>query len=199
MLTIAVQKREKATKLDALRAEGMVPAVVYGPKHEPVSIAVSAKEFQKIWSEAGYSSVVTLTGLNSPLETLIYDIALHPTSHTPMHVDFYAIEKGRKMEVSVPVMFVGTSPAEKLGAAILKVLHEIEVRAEAHNIPHDVTVDLADLAEVNHHITAGDIKLPAGVELVTDAAEIVVSATEANVDESSAAASSAEPAKAASK
>lgn len=176
MLTLAAKKRDKKDKPDVLRASGVLPAVVYGRKSASMPISVSSAEFQKVWKEAGYSSVVSLKGISGDIETLIYDLSINPITGKPMHADFYVIEKGRKVEVTVPLVFEGVAPAEKLGATILRVMHEIEIKAEAHAIPHDIKVDLAPLADIGVHITAGQVILPAGVELVTDADEIVVSA-----------------------
>lgn len=174
-LSLAVTERG-AEKADAVRARGEVPAVVYGHKQEPVSIAVNAGELNRLWRTAGQTSVITLTGAGAAKDTLVRDVQFHPVSGEILHVDFYALEKGKKVAVTVPLVFVGASPAEKAGSVLVKTLHEIEIEVDPMELPHSLEVDMSALAENGDHITVGNIKLPKSAELMTDAEEIVVSA-----------------------
>src|SRR3990167_9288426 len=174
MTTLAVQRREEAgPKAGALRRAGTLPAVVYGAHQEATPIAVDAKAFGKALTSAGESTIVSLEGLGAPLPTLIHEVDLDPITHLPRHVDFYAVTKGQKVEVAVPLEFVGESPAVKAGANLVRVLHELAVEADPANLPHELTIDVSILAEIGAQIHAGDVKLPAGVTLVTDPEEVV--------------------------
>ncbi len=155
------------------RADGRMPAVVYGPKQETISISLSRKDFERALKEAGESSVIELAGLEKPISALIHDVDHDPVTSVPRHADFYAIEKGAKVQVAVPLVFDGESAAVKAGANLVKVLHELEIEAEAAKLPHDITIDISVLANVNDQIHARDIKLPSGVTLITDAEEVV--------------------------
>jgi len=104
---------------------------------------------------------------------LIHEVDLDPLTNQPRHVDFYAVTKGEKVQVAIPIEFVGESPAVEAGANLVKVLHEIEIEADPMNLPHEFTVDLSVLATVNDQIHVRDIKLPSGVTLVTDAEEVI--------------------------
>jgi large subunit ribosomal protein L25 len=173
MLTLEVTKRAQGG-VGALRRAGSVPAVVYGAHQESTPIAIDAKVFDKIFTEAGEATIVALTGLGAELPTLIHEVDLDPLTNRPRHVDFYAVTKGQKVEVAVPLRFVGEAPAAKAGANIVKVLHELEIEADPMNLPHDIEVDLAALANVGDQIHAKDLKLPAGVTLMTSPEEVVV-------------------------
>src|SRR5512146_2691567 len=128
MLTLTVEKRQEGgAKAPALRRSGKVPAVVYGAHHEATPIAVAATAFEKIFHEAGEATIVSLSGLGEPVPTLIHEVDLDPLTNKPRHVDFYAVTKGEKVEVAVPLEFVGVSPAVEAGANLVKVLHELEV------------------------------------------------------------------------
>lgn len=175
MLTLTVEKREEGgTSAAVLRREGKVPGVVYGAHHEATAIVLPAVQFSKVFAEAGEATIVSLEGIGASLPTLIHQVDLDPLTNMPQHVDFYAVTKGEKVQVHIPIEFVGESPAVKAGANMVKVLHEIEVEADPMNLPHNFTVDLSMLVEINAQIHVSDLVLPAGVELVTDAEEVIV-------------------------
>lgn len=177
MLTLNAQTRDPKASLDTLRAQGFVPAVFYGAKETPVSIAVRADEFTKVWHQAGGSALVVLTGSFGEKEVLIHDVQVHPVTTLPLHVDFYVIEKGKKVRVTVPLEFVGVAPAEKLGGIVVKVMHEIDIEVEAREIPHHVEVDLVKLETLESEILFKDLPLPKSTESDIDPEEVVVSIT----------------------
>jgi large subunit ribosomal protein L25 len=172
--TISASNRETGTRARALLKTGHVPAVVYGPKQESLSIALVRGEFEKILKEAGESSVIELAGVTKePLQVLIHEVDLDPVTNLPRHADLYAIEKGAKVEVAVPFSFIGESAAVKAGANLVKVLHELEIEAAPADLPHEIDVDISVLANVGDQIHVRDIKLPSGVELKVDADEVI--------------------------
>lgn len=174
MMDLKATKRTQTGKGVAdMRAAGSIPAVVYGPKQESTSITLNLKEFEKVFKAAGESTVVNLDVEGTAIPTLIHEIDHDPITNVPRHADFYAIVKGQKVKVNIPLSFLGESQAVKDGANLVKTLYEIEVEADPMNLPHELIVDLTALAEVGAQITAGDIKLPAGVELSTGADEVV--------------------------
>src|ERR1035437_9671009 len=175
MLTLPVEKRDKtAATLSSVRLQGFIPGVVYGAHHESTPISIDAKAFGKVLKEAGEATIVSLSGLGSALPTLIHEVSYDPLTSHPTHVDFYAVTKGEKVEVAIPLTFIGESPTVEAGANIVKVLHEIEVKADPMNLPHDIEVDRSQLKELNAQIHVKDLVLPAGVELITDPEDVVV-------------------------
>ncbi|MBI2409719.1 50S ribosomal protein L25 [Candidatus Kaiserbacteria bacterium] len=180
MPTLQAEKRERAgAKAPALRRAGKVPGVVYGPRQEAVPIAVEARLFDKVLREAGESSIVTLSGLPSgDIATLIHEVDYDPITYRPRHVDFYAVIKGEKVEVAIPLTFVGVSSAVEAGANLVKVAHEISVEADPMNLPREIEVDLSALKEVGDQIRAQDLPLPKGVELTSEPDEVIALAQE---------------------
>jgi len=175
MLTLKVEKRDKAAAtLSSLRSAGLIPGVVYGAHQASTPIAIDAIAFGKISREAGEATIVSLSGLGASLPTLIHEIERDPLTDKPRHVDFYAVTKGEKVHVAIPLSFVGESAAVEAGANLVKVLHEVEVKADPMNLPHSIEVDLSALKELNAQIHVKDLVLPAGVELVTDIDDVVV-------------------------
>lgn len=167
MYTLAVEKRTKGKV-------GTIPAVFYGPKQASTSVTISAVEFSKIWRKAGESSIIILKTDTEEHEALIHEVDVHPVTGTPRHVDFYVIEKGKKLQLDVHLVYEGVSPAVKdLGGILVKVLHEVKIEALPKDLPHDIKVDISLLKEISSTITAKDLVLPKGVELVTPADEVV--------------------------
>ncbi len=180
MLKLKVSKRESSEKTEEVRAAGLIPAVLYGPKEAPQSIKVVVSEFEKAFRDAGESTIVTLEIDGTEHETLIHDVDFHPVKGSVQHIDFYVVEKGKKVTVNVPLEFTGVAPAEKtLGGTLIKVMHEVEIEAMPKDLPHEIEVDISTLVDFESQIHASDIKLPSGVELVTDAEEVVALVQEA--------------------
>ncbi len=159
--------------LSKIRAEKKIPAVIYGGHKEPVSVTVSVKDLDKI-VKAGKNTLVEVE-LNGAKElVLVKEIQYHAVTDNPIHADFQRVSMKEKMDVVVPLKLEGT-PADvaNYGAIIEHILREIEVRALVSAIPHEIVLDITPMT-INKGILAGDIKLPEGVELVTDAEAPVV-------------------------
>ena len=174
MITIAVTKRELVgRRTKRLAAAGQMPAVVYGPKHTSTPITLVSSDFEKVFKIAGESAVVELSGLGSPVQALIQEVDVDPVTGVARHADFYAIEKGAKVEVAIELVFTGESAAVKAGANLVKVLHEVEIEAAPADLPHEIAVDLTLLAALGDKIHASDLVMPEGVTLKTEADEVV--------------------------
>jgi large subunit ribosomal protein L25 len=174
-INIKAEKREKIGKLESLRKDGFMPAVFYGHKKESTPIQIKKIDFIKAWKNAGESTVVKISMPEGDLEALIHDVDFDTITDEPRHADFYVFEKGHKVEIAVPIEFIGVSPAVKdLGGTLMKILHEIKVKAEPANLPHQIEVDISPITELEGQILAKDIVLPNGVELMEHPEEVVV-------------------------
>ena len=178
MLALEIKRREAKESTETLRKRGVMPGVLYGPKEKSTAIAIDALKFDRLWREAGETTVVTLKGIGDAKETLIHDVQFHPVTSVPLHVDFYVLEKGKKIKIKVPLTFTGVAPAEKAGHIVVKTLHEVEIEVAPAELPHNLPVDISALSNVGERITAGQIKLPTSATLLTHASEIVASVTE---------------------
>lgn len=174
-INLKAEKREKIGKLNSLREAGFLPAVYYGHKKESTPIQIKKTDFLKAWRNAGESTVIKLVTPDGDLEALIHDIDLDPITGEPRHADFYVFEKGHKVEVAVPIEFIGVSVAVKdFGGVLMKIMHEIKVKAEPSNLPHQIEVDISPIAELEGQILAKEVVLPKGVELAEHPEEVVV-------------------------
>ncbi|MES2986185.1 MAG: 50S ribosomal protein L25 [Patescibacteria group bacterium] len=163
---------------EATDMTGRIKAVVYGPKFPSTSISVDVKEFTKLFKDAGESSVITLKGLDADLDVLIHEVQKHVVKGIIVHADLLALQKGQKITVHVPLVFVGVSGAVKThGANLVKVLHEVEVEADAKHLPHEIEVDISAIAELDDHILVSDLKVGAGVKVLANETDVVATAS----------------------
>lgn len=177
MLTLEVRPRDSQETPETLRAKGAVPAVFYGAKEKATPIVIDSRKLAAVWKQAGETTIITLKGVDGEKDTLIKDVQFHPVSGALLHADFYVLEKGKKITISVPLEFEGQAPAEKAGHILVKALHEVEIEVTPAELPHTLPVDLSKLENVGDHITAAEIALPPSAELLTDPEEIVASVT----------------------
>lgn len=179
MVTLIAKNRDVKESLEDLRTGGHVPAVYYGNKKQTTSITVPMKDFVKVWKEAGESSTIVLETEGGKIDALIHEVQMDPIKHVPVHVDFLAVDANKEIEVKVAIEFTGEAPAVKSGVGMLiKVMHEIEIKALPKNLPHVIEVDLSSLAELHSQIHVKDVKFPTGVTPVAGEDEVVASISE---------------------
>ena len=188
MISLDLEKRTTfGKKLGKSRKAGLLPVVVYGFGHESASFFVDQKSFKKVWSDAGESTLVTLSEKADKAEktgkadkhgknfdTLIHDVTVNPLTGEPIHADFLAIDASKPVQVSVELDFVGVSPAVKnLGALLVKVLHEVEIEVLPKHLVHSIAVDITKLENFDDKILASALTLPETAKLITEPEEIV--------------------------
>ena len=172
-LNLPAEARERAGKgaSRALRREGRVPAVIYGGKEEPTTIHVEEKELVKQLMTGHFmNSIVNIEIGGDTVRTLPKDVALHPVTDRPTHADFFRLSKDAKVEVSIPVIFVGEdlSPGLTKGGVLNVVRHEVDLVCEADKIPGEIEVSVEG-KDVGDSIHISEVNLPAGSEsAITD-------------------------------
>jgi len=172
MITLSAEQRTMSPR--DLRASDKIPAVYYGKGSDAVSIAIDAKEFIRVYREAGETSAIALMVGGEKISTIIHDMQREAITGAITHVDFLIIDMKVAIEVAIPVEFTGTPEAEKANlGTLVKVLHEVTVSALPGDLPHSLEVDVSGLATLDDQVAAGSIKLPKGVTLVTDPEEVV--------------------------
>ncbi|WP_070151779.1 50S ribosomal protein L25/general stress protein Ctc [Sphingobium phenoxybenzoativorans] len=163
-LTLSAEARDRAGKgaSRALRREGRVPAVIYGNNEEPSIVHVEEKALVKLLGTGHFfNSVVMVNGVR----TLPKDVAFHPVTDRPLHVDFLRVSEHASVHVNVPVLFKNeeASPGLKRGGVLNIVRHEVELIVDAAEIPDDVVVDLTGF-DVGDSIHISAVTLPKGAK-----------------------------------
>ena len=154
-----------------IRAEGGVPAVVYGAGIKPKNITVDRNQFVKTYRQTGGSSIVELVVEGgAPIHVLVQDIQLHPIQDRVTHVDFLSVDMNKEIEATVNLVFVGESNAVKgLGGTLMKSRDSVVIKCLPSKLVGSVEVDLSKLATFEDVIRLGDLAIPEGAELMDDA------------------------------
>lgn len=172
----------KGKTVRTLRSKGQVPAVLYGHNVAAQSLAVPASTFNKIFKEAGESTIVKLKVNGSePVNVLIQDVQRHGTEDTIAHVDFYQVNMSEKLKANVPLVFVGESQAVKaLGGTLVHVFSEVEVESLPGDLPHEIQVDISGLSTFEDAIRIKDLNIDHDkVKILVENPELVVASVQA--------------------
>lgn len=159
-----------------LRNAGTIPAVVYGHGVSNKNITVDARQFAKVLSKAGESTLIDLAiGSAGPVKVLVQGVQRHALRDDVLHVDFREINMNEKIELKVELQFVGESPAVKaLGGILVKSMQEVTVRCLPKDLVHEINVDISKLAQFQDSIALKDLVLPAGLEIIGNDEDVVV-------------------------
>ncbi len=185
-----------------LRRTGLIPAVLYGPGIQPRNLQVRALDVEKILRSGGTTQLVDLeiVGEKQPVKVLIRELQRHPVKRSLLHVDFVQVSLREKLEVEVPIVLVGESPAAAAGIGTpSQVLDTVAVRCLPTDIPSHIEVDLSTLTQEHDVIRAAELPLPERVELAEepDAAVVILeylaAEEEEEIEEEAAVEEAAEP------
>jgi large subunit ribosomal protein L25 len=196
-ITVAAQPRPSRGKNEArrLRVSGMMPAIIYGTGKDPVAVAVSPKDVNKILhSSTGHNTIFDMAVGEAPAEpVMVIDWQHHPLRGSLLHVDLLRIDLDKPIKVKVPVHLSGEAVGVKIGGGLLEVVNrEVEIECLPNEIPEFFEVVVTALG-VNQGVRAGDLKLSATAKLVSPADSVLVHVTAPRAEEAAAAAGAAEP------
>ena len=173
MTTISAFERERVGKgsARAARRAGLVPAVIYGDKKNPVGITMEAREITKIVHQPGiFGRLLEIDVAGTKSTVLTRDIQFHPVSDVVMHLDFLRVSQSATVAVAVPVEFINEDkcPGIKIGGVLNVVRYEVELNCPATAIPEKISIDLEDV-KIGDSIHISAIPLPEGVSpTITD-------------------------------
>lgn len=186
MIPLAVAARRQKAKASALRHTGAIPCVLYGQKVANTLLECSAPVLQKAFDRAGKSALVELSidGEGKKVPVLFRDIAFDPVTDRCIHVDFYAVDLTKEVEVPIPLRFDGVSPAVRdLAGVLVTPLDHVTVRCLPTHLPAELPVSLASLAQFGDVCTVRDIPLPPHVQILEDPAVVLATVQEQRKEE----------------
>jgi len=172
----AKTRRELGKKAKHIRNKGSIPGILYGYGIEPKPVQIDSLAFKKVWKEAGETSLVSLNLEDGSQKTvLIHEVSRDVLRDIPTHVDFYAVRMDHELEADIPLVFTGVAEAvTQLGGVLVKVIHELPIRALPKDLPHEIIVDISALHTFEDQIFIKDIPLPKGVELRVEPDQVIV-------------------------
>ncbi len=174
---LPVEPRETtgSSSASALRAKGMVPAVLYGHGDAPRHLAMEGRAFEELAGRHEAGGVLTLVHAGKTIDTaLLRAVQRHPVTRRVIHVDFQRVGLNEAVTARVPIATVGVAPGVKEFGGVMDLLsHHIEVEGPADQLPEHIDIDVSELG-VHRHISAGEVKLPKGFRLVTSPETVLI-------------------------
>ncbi len=180
MATIRAEIRSNANSRanNRLRKAGYLPGSIFGKKLEPVSIAVSRVELDRLLKSQGRNAVFKIVVVGDNEYTVIAkDIHTHPISNAILNIGFQRISLSEKIKADVAIKLVGTEVVESRRMVALPQIDIITVRGLPQDIPDAIEVDVSELG-AGENITVGELKLPQGIEAENDPDQLIVSVNE---------------------
>ena len=178
---LALEKRElTGKKLKKVRAEGLIPAVIYGEK-EPVMVTSEYVATEKVLEKAGYHSPIDLDIVGKKQLAIVKNVQIDPVSRRILNVEFQAISAKEVVEATAPIVvvnFEASEAAKTYHFAMTQSLEEIAVKAKPADLPKELTIDASKMETVEDKLTLGEIELPTGVEFADkelDLEQVIVS------------------------
>jgi len=166
----------------------LIPLELYGHGKENRHLVASLKEVTKLYRECGTTTLIDIIDGENRVKVLFTEPQIHPMSHSLVHLDLHAVNLKEKITAEVPISFVGASSAvDDLAGTLIESKQEVEVECLPTDLPHELEVDITSLATFDDVLRVSDIKLPAGVELISDADEVICSVQEPRSEEELAA------------
>lgn len=168
-------RKERGRKTRKLREKGLIPGVLYGPEIKEILLEVEEKPFEKVFKQAGGSSLLSLAVEGKNYEVLIHELARDSLSGKYLHIDFYCPSATKEITAEIPLVFEGEPLAVKnLGGILVKGIQQLKVKGLARNLPREIKVDVSYLAAFDDRVRIGDLKIPQGVHILKHHQEEIV-------------------------
>lgn len=167
-IKLSLEKRTATgKKARAIRAEGLIPSVIYGGEGEPVLAQSAYNDTEKALRDAGYHSTLDIEVDGKKNMAIVKNIDIDPVSRRILNVEFQTVSADKAVEATTPIVLVNyeESEAAKLHYEINQSIEEIEIKAKPADLPKEIELDAAKLATLDDKLTIADLVLPKGVEL----------------------------------
>ncbi len=185
-LTANVRKTTGKGISRALRKQGLIPGVLYGPKSEPIPISVDTLDIEKLFKHSGSNQApLNLTiknGEDLKKTAMIKDLQVHPVSRRFLHIDLYEVAMDKKIQVKVPVVLSGMARGTEAGGTLQLIRREIDVLCFPLDIPEFITIDVSEM-DIGDSIHIEEIPVSGNIEILADTNFTVVTVSGAMMEE----------------
>jgi large subunit ribosomal protein L25 len=181
----ASKRKETGRAVNAIRRQGILPVVMYGHGIESRSLGVPKKSFEKVFAQAGKSTLVDVAvEKEKPIKVLIHDVQLDPLTDDFVHADLYQVNLTEKVQTEVPIKFVGESPAVKdQEGNLITQKSTIKVEALPRDLPREIEADISRLATFDDVLKVSDLHTPPNVAILETQEEVVALVTPPKTEE----------------
>jgi large subunit ribosomal protein L25 len=181
-LKLAAAKRDVLGKRNRfLRRRGITPAHLFGHDLESISLQCDTSELRKIVAHAGTTRLVSLeiVGEDGPKSVFVREIQRDALGKNLLHVDFYQVRRGEKINADIPIVLVGEAPAMKdKGRLLSRGITELSIECLPEKVPPQIEVDISNLVELEQTIHVKDISLDPDITVHDDPEQMVVKVAE---------------------
>lgn len=175
MFLLQATKREKQE-----RNPGFIPAILYGSEiKENILINVPEKEFEKVFKEAGESSLIEIEIDGKKYPSLVYGFQKHPTARNFIHIDFFSPNLKEEVEAEVKIELMGTAAALQLGGTLMQTMHILHVKALPVDLPQNIEVDISGLKTFEDYVHVKDLALGDKITILDNPEEVIAHVAEA--------------------
>jgi large subunit ribosomal protein L25 len=173
--TLAISKRDTLRKSASkkLRAQGLIPAVIYGGKQN-ANITINAREFNKKFKVISESTMINLEGEGLKFNALIKDYQENVMRGEVTHIDFVEVVAGQMLKTHIPIHLTGSAIGVREGGLLEQPIHELEIECLPKDLPHDITIDISEI-KIGGSIHLSEVALPKGVKALTNPETVIVS------------------------
>ena len=182
-------------KVKQLRREGMIPAILFGHGIESREVSVPMIEFARVQHRISSSTLIDLVpDGGASTKALLHHVQQDPRTNKPIHLELLEVRMDEKIKVEVSIHVDGTSPAvSQLGGTLVVAHSTVEIRTSPDHLMSSLHVDVSRIETFDDHVTAGDLDIPEGVELLTSPDIILISVTPPRLAEPEPEVAAAEP------
>ncbi|MCU0679475.1 MAG: 50S ribosomal protein L25 [Planctomycetes bacterium] len=168
-------RQEKDGQAKIIRRAGFIPGVLYGSGRENLSLKVKRANLEKAYELAGEATLLDLAiDGRETVPAVFKEVQRDPLKRSIIHADFYQVNMKNKLEVEVPLHFIGEAKAVKeLGATLVKNMENIEIRCLPGDLIDKIEVDISGLATFNDQIKISELKVPSSIEIINHPDDVV--------------------------
>jgi large subunit ribosomal protein L25 len=183
VLTVDPRESRGRTEVRKLRADGLLPGVIYGAGIDPVALSVPRSELLRVLHQHGAHPLVTIK-VNGGKEylALVKDLQIDAVRQVALHVDFHRVQEDKPVQTEVDVVLEGTAAGVRLGGIMETVIRTIAIEALPRELPESIAFDVSSM-EVGSTARVGDLVAPAGVTILTDPDQTLCTVVAPKVEE----------------
>ncbi len=181
---LEAQSRGKEEKAKKTRAEGFIPAVLYGTGGDVQGLKIVQRDFIRLYSHIGEANLIDLAiDGKEGIKVLIKDAQKDPVRDSIIHIDFYRVDMKKRIEVEIPLNFIGEAKAVKeLGGTLVKNMESIDVKCLPGDLIEKIDIDLSALITFDDYVRVKDVNLSSDLEVINHPEDVIAHVMAATVE-----------------